>query len=121
MKKIFVIALAALSISFVSCTKKTVEEQAKEYAEQIMEAEKAGDKEKAAKISDEMEKWAETLSEEDQQKAGMAVLSVVMGDMDLDSLGDDVEEAVDEATEEVSEAVEDAVAGVEEAIEQAAE
>lgn len=117
MKKIFIIALAALSMSFVSCTKKTVEEQAKEYAEQMMEAEKAGDKEKAAKISAEMEKWAEGLSEEDQQKAGMAILSVAFGNMDMSDLGSDAEEAVEEAEESVDEAVE----AVEEAVEEAAE
>ncbi len=68
MKKIFVIALAAMSMTFVSC-KKGIETQAKAYCEQMIAAEEAGDKEKMAVIEKESEEWIKSLSAEEQQKA----------------------------------------------------
>lgn len=115
MKKYFVIALAAMSMTFVSCKKKTVEEQAQAYVEQLMEAEKAGDAEKSAKIQKEMEEWAKGLSQEDQMKAGMIMLKTMAPAMEEASA------AIDEATEELSDVAEEAADAVEEAAEEATE
>lgn len=115
MKKYFVIALAAMSMTFVSCKKKTVEEQAQAYVEQLMEAEKAGDAEKSAKIQKEMEEWAKGLSQEDQMKAGMIMLKAMAPAMEEASA------AIDEATEELSDVAEEAADAVEEAAEEATE
>ena len=41
MKKFFIVALAAMSMTFVSCGKKSVEDQAKAYAEQMIQMEGA--------------------------------------------------------------------------------
>lgn len=122
MKKYFVIALAAMSMTFVSCKKKTVEEQAQAYVEQLMEAEKAGDAEKSAKIQKEMEEWAKGLSQEDQMKAGMIMLKAMAPAMEeasaaIDEATEAVEEIADEA-EEAAEAVEEAAEAVEEAVEE---
>ena len=111
MKKIFVIALAALSMSFVSCTKKSVEEQAKEYAKQMMEAD---DMDKAVKVNAEMQKWLEGLSEEDQLKASKAFLEV-SNDMGMSKLESAVEEAGDEASAAIQDAAGEVASGIEEA------
>lgn len=90
MKKIFVIALAAMSMTFVSC-KKSVEAQVKAYCEQMIAAEEAGDKEKLAAIEKESEAWIKSLSEEDQQKAKEISEQVFMEYM-AKSLGMSVDE-----------------------------
>lgn len=68
MKKFFVIALAAMSMTLVSC-KKSVEDQAKAYAAQAVEILKNGsDMDKMKALESEFEAWANGLSEEDQKK-----------------------------------------------------
>lgn len=75
MKKIIIAAIALAM--FVACggngngneKKVTVEDQAIEYSEQMLKAMEAGDFDKMEKLEAEMEKWYESLSEEDQEKA----------------------------------------------------
>lgn len=64
MKKILVIA--AMMAMFVAC--KSVEEKAKDYQKDMLEAISEGDFEKAEKIGKEAEEWYESLSEEDKAK-----------------------------------------------------
>ncbi len=90
MKKFFVIALAAMSMTFVSC-KKSVEDQAKAYAVKMMEAEKSGDKDKMNALQQEMEEWGKSLSEEDQKKVKAAMEDVIMEEA-AKQLGVSVEE-----------------------------
>lgn len=123
MKKFFVIALAAMSLTVVSC-KKSVEDQAKEYAEKVVDAFKSGDMAKIQTIGDEAEKWMAGLSEADQAKAKAIMeeattkaaqelfggLAEELEDAtdELDEAGEAVEEAIDEAGEAVEEAIEEA-------------
>ena len=75
MKKIIIAAIALAM--FVACggngngneKKVTVEDQAIEYSEQMLKAMEAGDFDKMEKLEAEMEKWYESLSEEDQEKS----------------------------------------------------
>ena len=69
MKKILVIA--AMMAMFVAC--KSVEEKAKDYAEDIATAFMEGEWSKAEKLAEEAEEWYESLSEEDQVKV-MSIL-----------------------------------------------
>ncbi len=71
MKKFFMIALAAMSLSLVSC-KKSVEDQAKAYVDALIEAKNNNDFAKMLEIATEVEKWQSTLSEEDKAKADAA-------------------------------------------------
>lgn len=64
MKKILVIA--AMMAMFVAC--KSVEDKAKDYAEDIAAAMAAGDMEKAEKIALEAEEWYQSLDAEDKAK-----------------------------------------------------
>lgn len=64
MKKILVIA--AMMAMFVAC--KSVEDKAKDYAEDIAAAIAAGDMEKAEKIAIEAEEWYQSLDAEDKAK-----------------------------------------------------
>ena len=64
MKKILVIA--AMMAMFVAC--KSVEDKAKDYAEDIAAAMAAGDMEKAEKIAIEAEEWYQSLDAEDKAK-----------------------------------------------------
>lgn len=75
MKKIIIAAIAFSML--VACggngngneKKVTVEDQAIEYSEKLLKAMEAGDFDKIEKLEAEMEKWYESLSEEDQEKA----------------------------------------------------
>lgn len=131
MKKIFVIALAAMSMTLVSC-KKNVEDKAISYFEQMMEAEKAGDSDKAAKISAEAEEWMKGLSPEDQAKCKAAVEKKMMeevqkqlglSDEEMKKMKEEggtlegMEEEADEAVEAIEEAADEAVEEIEEAAE----
>ena len=64
MKKLLV--MAAMMAMFVAC--KSVEDKAKDYAEDIAAAIAAGDMEKAEKIAIEAEEWYQSLDAEDKAK-----------------------------------------------------
>ena len=68
MKKFFIVALAVMSISFVSCKKQTVEDQAKDYAEKVISAIKSGKESAMSQLDTEIEEWMKGLSAEDQTK-----------------------------------------------------
>lgn len=119
MKKFFIIALAAMSMTFVSC-KKDVEAQAKEYATKAIDLMKSGDNDKLAEFEKEVEAWSNGLSAEDQAKAKKVMEDEVMKALP-ELLGaamgagvESVEDAAD-AAEEAADAVEEAVEAVEEA------
>lgn len=67
MKKYFFIAIAAVALTFTSCSKDPVE-KTKDYCEQMLKAYEEGDTEKGDKIKEEADEWEKTLSEEDKQK-----------------------------------------------------
>lgn len=71
MKKIMMTVLACAMLA--ACGGKTVEEQAIDYNEQMLEAMEAGDLKKMEAIEEEGEKWFEALSEADQEKAEKAL------------------------------------------------
>lgn len=81
MKKILAILVACAFI--VSCqwwheTFSSPEDCAVWYCEQIAEAEKDGDTEKAEELAKDFEEWGESLDEEDQAAAGAAALAWAM-------------------------------------------
>ena len=69
MKKILVVA--AMLAMFVAC--KSVEEKAKDYQKDILEAAAEGDVEKAEELAKEFEEWYKSLDAEDQAKVDAAV------------------------------------------------
>ncbi|MCQ2222320.1 MAG: hypothetical protein MJZ35_00875 [Bacteroidaceae bacterium] len=129
MKKIFVIALAALSMCFVSC-KKNVEDQAKDYVDQMMEVLKSGDEEKGEAIEAEYQKWMESLSEEDQAKAKkvmedemMKHLPELLGAMggamgELEDAAEELKDVTTDGADEISSALEEAGSALEDAASQ---
>lgn len=129
MKKIFVIALAALSMCFVSC-KKNVEDQAKDYVDQMMEVLKSGDEEKGEAIEAEYQKWMESLSEEDQAKAKkvmedemMKHLPELLGAMggamgELEDAAEELKDVTTDGANEISSALEEAGSALEDAASQ---
>lgn len=129
MKKIFVIALAALSMTFVSC-KKNVEDQAKDYVDQMMEVLKSGDEEKGEAIETEYQKWMESLSEEDQAKAKkvmedemMKHLPELLGAMggamgELEDATEELKDVTTDGANEISSALEEAGSALEDAASQ---
>lgn len=132
MKKIFVIALAALSMCFVSC-KKNVEDQAKDYVDQMMEVLKSGDEEKGEAIEAEYQKWMESLSEEDQAKAKkvmedemMKHLPELLGAMggamgELEDAAEELKDVTTDGADEISSALEEAGSALEDAVKEATE
>lgn len=136
MKKIFVIALAAMSTMFVSCSK-NVDDQAKDYVQQMVEIMKSGDEEKGKALEAEMEKWIEGLSDEDKARVDSVmesefqkVLPELLGAMGaaFGDAADGVEESVegavediaDDAAQEIKDAAEDAANKIKDAAEDAA-
>ncbi len=123
MKKLFVILLAACGLVVVSCT--SVEDKAKNYADEMVQAMKDGDMEKLQKIGKEYDEWAEGLSAEDKEKATKAVMeklpdiqgaigSMLGGAMDnaadaLENATDDASDAMDDAADKASSEMEDAL------------
>ena len=98
MKKLFLI-LAATVVLFAcgNGSKKkalTVEEQAVAYYEQMMNAD--GDWDKMEALMEEIGKWYDGLSEEDQEKADAAIEKAIYGD----SEGDDEDWYSDEEDED---------------------
>lgn len=71
MKKLFMIALAAMSLSMVSCSK-SVEDKAKDYVHKLLDAEKAGDREAMKEIEKEAEEWENSLTDEEKEKVHKA-------------------------------------------------
>ncbi len=113
MKKFFVIALAAMSMTFVSC-KKSVEAQAEAYVQQIYDATQKKDMDALMKISMEAEAWMNGLSAEDKAKAE-AVAEKKMVELGMKETSDEAEaEEVEAAVEEAAEAVDSLAAAVEE-------
>ncbi|MCQ2196520.1 MAG: hypothetical protein MJZ60_03240 [Bacteroidaceae bacterium] len=115
MKKFFVIALAAMSMTFVSC-KKSVEAQAEAYVQQVYEASQKNDIEGMMKIAKEAEEWMNGLSAEDKAKAEAAAekKSIALGMKEEHS--EEAAEEAEAAVEEVAEAVDSLAAAVEEAV-----
>lgn len=98
MKRLFLI-LAATLVLFAcgNGSKKkalTVEEQAVAYYEQMMNAD--GDWDKMDALMEEIEKWYDSLSEEDQEKANAAMEKAMYADFE----GDDEDWYSDEEDEE---------------------
>lgn len=127
MKKFFIVALAAMSMTFVSCGKKSVEDQAKAYAEQMIQMEESGDNSKYEALAKEIDEWGKSLSEEEKAKAEKVFEAAMMEyankklGIDAETLKEAAEDTAEEATEaveEAAEAVEEAAEAVEEAVEE---
>lgn len=77
MKKLFLI-LAASAVLFAcgggNKKAQTVEEKAVEYTKQAMELEESGDYVKLMELGNEMQKWAEGLTPEEQERAEKAIM-----------------------------------------------
>ena len=58
--------------------KKTVEEQAAYYVNELLKAQQTGDYGKYVDLSEEMDKWIETLSETDLEKVELAAEKAAM-------------------------------------------
>ena len=58
--------------------KKTIEEQATYYVNELLKAQQTGDYDKCVDLSEEMDKWIETLSETDLEKAELAAEKAAM-------------------------------------------
>ena len=70
--------------------KKSVEEESIEYQKKMLKAALSGSFKKMEKIEAEHDKWFNSLSEADQQKAAEAAIKWEEGE--LDSLGDKVKD-----------------------------
>ena len=57
----------------------TVEEKAVEYTKKVMELEESGDYVKLMELADEMQKWAEGLTPEEQERADKAIMKYMEG------------------------------------------
>lgn len=111
MKKFFVIALAAISLSMVSC-KSAEEKQCEAYVEQLNKAMEADDTEGAIKAAHEMKDWMAGLSADQQanldkalgedgkaameQLLGMVDLLESLQNFDIEEPAEDLDEAADE-------------------------
>ncbi len=105
MKKFFVIALAAMSMTFVSC-KKSVEAQAEAYVQECYDAMEKKDMDKMMKVAEEAEKWMNSLSDEDKAKAEKAAeaKSIALGMKEPLQAEAEAEDEVEAPVEEVAEA-----------------
>ena len=74
MKKILILLAAAMLV--VACggndKKDSVEQKAAKYMKEYLEADAAGDDDKVDELRNEIQKWGETLSEDEQQRAEKA-------------------------------------------------
>ena len=74
MKKILILLAAAMLV--VACggndKKDSVEQKAAKYMKEYLEADAAGDDDKVDQIREEIQKWGETLSESEQERAEKA-------------------------------------------------
>lgn len=104
MKKYFMLAIAAMALTFVSCSK-SPEAQAEDYVEQMGEAVKAGDLEKITKVAQEAEKWYNNLSPEEKEK-----VDAFLQEKGLDLLGG-ATDAAKSKLEDAAEDLKDAVGG----------
>ena len=66
MKKFFVMALAAMSITLMSCSN-GVEAKAQEFADKTVEIMKSGNMMKLTELAKEVEEYTNTLSEDDKK------------------------------------------------------
>lgn len=114
MKKYFMLAIAAMALTFVSCNK-SPEAKAEDYVEQMEKALKNGDLEEFAKVAQESQEWYNGLSQEDQEKVD-AVLKEKGEEMLNDAAGA-VKDKVEEAAEGLGEDLEDAAEDLEDAAE----
>ena len=57
----------------------TIEEKAVEYTKKVMELEESGDYVKLMELADEMQKWAEGLTPEEQERAEEAIMKYMEG------------------------------------------
>lgn len=82
MKKLFLI-LAASAVLFAcgggNKKAQTVEEKAVEYTKKVMELEESGDYVKLMELAEEMQKWAEGLTPEEQERAEEAIMKYMEG------------------------------------------
>lgn len=74
MKKFLIAALAAASLTMVSCSSNKTEAQLQDYYEQMDAALKAGDYDKYEAIQQACTEWQATLSEEDQATCNRTIL-----------------------------------------------
>ena len=90
MKKIILASVAALALMFAasSCTSKTVEEKAQEWAEKLQKAIESKNKLKILAIGGQAAEWYEKLSEEDKAKVDALGLDL---DVDPEDVGIDME------------------------------
>lgn len=66
MKKFFILAIAAMALSFNSCTKKPVD-QAKDLVEEMIDAAENKDIEKLVKVAKEVKELDDKLTDEDEK------------------------------------------------------
>ena len=122
MKKYFVLAIAAMALTFFSCNT-SPEAKAEDYIEQMQKALNNGDLEEFGKVAHKCQEWYEGLSKEDQKKVD-AILIEKSEDMlnsaanaakekiegtakDLGGDFEDVAEDLEGAAEDIEDAVED--------------
>ena len=81
MKKLFLILAASAVLFACGGNKKaqTVEEKAVEYTKKVMELEESGDYVKLMELAEEMQKWAEGLTPEEQERAEEAIKKYMEG------------------------------------------
>ncbi len=130
MKKLFLI-LAASAVLFAcgggNKKAQTVEEKAVEYTKKVMELEESGDYVKLMELAEEMQKWAEGLTPEEQERAEEAIMKYMEGvdpdfatdeeyyeEEEIEMSASEWDEVLDEYEEYVDEYIElynDAMAG----------
>lgn len=89
MKKIILASVAALALMFAasSCTSKTVEEKAQEWAEKIEKAKASKNEFQILKVAGQCLQWYEKLSEEDKAKVDALDLKL---DIEPEDIGIDL-------------------------------
>ena len=90
MKKIILASVAALALMFAasSCTSKTVEEKAQEWAEKLQKAIESKNELKILAVGGQAAEWYEKLSEEDKAKVDALGLDL---DVDPEDIGIDMD------------------------------
>lgn len=103
MKKIMIMAALALTMGFVSCSKATPEEKAKELVEKLADAMKTLDASKIESLEKESEAYAEGLSAEEKvafEKALEKYSEELLGDM-LGGMGEETTETEAEPNDSI--------------------
>ena len=115
MKKYFMLAIAAMALTFVSCSK-SPEAQAEEYVEQMTEAMKDGNVKEFAKLAKESQEWYNGLSKEDREKVDAFLIekgedmfggAVDAAKGELEDAAEDLQGELEDAAEDLEDAAED--------------